>query len=252
MNNYIIIPLRLGTIQRKKENMSYQCGITDVTDFPLISYYVEGGNYKIIVDTGGTPPDGKKWAPYFRGADEALDKALLKIGVSPDDIDIVILTHLHWDHASNNHLFPNARFIVQKKEYDYLIDLEPKVKNGFELDLVLRTEYAFVDGDCDLVDGISVVLAPGHTAGMQCVVVETKAGKYILGADLITLFENWEAVPHIANGGYYDLDAMMESLDKIDQLQGVVLPGHDEKVFEFHVYPEGEKVIDNSFFSVRT
>ena len=238
MDNYTIRPLRLGTIKRKKENMSYNCDITDVIDFPLISYYLEGPGHKILVDTGGTPPDGVKWQPYFRTENQALDRVLNDIGVSPEDIDIVILTHLHWDHASNNHLFPNARFIVQKKEYDYLITPVPEVKAGYEVDLVLRTEYELVDGDVNIIPGISVTLAPGHSTGMQCVVVETEAGKYILGGDLITLFENWEAEPHIPNGVFYDLNIMLESLDKIDRIDGTVLPGHDEEVFNRSIiYP---------------
>jgi N-acyl homoserine lactone hydrolase len=238
MDNYTIRPLRLGTIKRKKENMSYNCGITDIIDFPLISYYLEGPGHRILVDTGGTPPDGVKWQPYFRTENEALDRALNDIGVSPEDIDVVILTHLHWDHASNNHLFPNTRFIVQRKEYEYLTAPEPEVKAGYEPELVLRTEYELIDGDIDIVPGISAVLAPGHSTGMQCVVVETGAGKYILGGDLITLFENWEAEPHIPNGVFYDLNIMLESLEKIDRINGTVLPGHDEEVFNRSIiYP---------------
>ena len=238
MDYYTIRPLRLGTIRRKKENMSYKCGVSDIIDFPLISYYLEGAGHKIIVDTGGTPPDGVKWQPYFRTENEALEKALHNIGVSPEQIDIVILTHLHWDHASNNDLFPNARFFVQKKEYKYLLAPEPEVKEGYELDLVLKTEYELVDGDTDVIPGISVVLAPGHSAGMQCVVVETRAGKYVLGGDLITLFENWEAEPHVPNGVYYDLNIMLKSLEKIDRINGTVLPGHDQEVFNRSViYP---------------
>jgi len=218
--------------------MSHNCGISDVMDFPLISYYVEGADHKILVDTGGTPPDGVKWQPYSRTEKESLDQALHNIAVSPEEIDTVILTHLHWDHASNNHMLPNARFIVQKKEYDYLLAPEPEVKEGYELDLVLKTEYKLVDGDTDVIPGISVVLAPGHSAGMQCVVVETRAGKYILGGDLITLFENWEAEPHIPNGVFYDLNIMLESVEKIDRINGIVLPGHDQEVFSrSSIYP---------------
>jgi N-acyl homoserine lactone hydrolase len=238
MNTYTIRPLRLGTIRRKMENMSYNCGITDIFDFPLISYFLEGAGYKIIVDTGGTPPDGVRWQPYFRTENESLGKALQGIGVSTEEVDIVILTHLHWDHASNNYLFPKARFITQKKEYDYLIKPEPKVKVGYDLDLALGTKYELVDGDSNVISGISVVLAPGHSAGMQCVVVETKAGKYVLGGDLITLFKNWEASPHIPNGVYYDMNMMLENLEKIDKLHGIVLPGHDQEVFERQsIYP---------------
>jgi glyoxylase-like metal-dependent hydrolase (beta-lactamase superfamily II) len=238
MNDYTIRPLRLGTIKRKKENMSYHCGVSDIVDFPLISYYLEGSNHKILVDTGGTPPDGIKWQPYFRTENELLEKALHNLGISPEEIDTVILTHLHWDHASNNQIFPNARFIVQKKEYNYITAPEPEEKKGYDLDIVLKTEYELVDGDSSVIPGISVVLAPGHSAGMQCVVVDTKAGKYILGGDLVTLFENWEAEPHIPNGVYDDLNIMRESLEKIGRINGIVLPGHDQEVFNRStIYP---------------
>lgn len=237
MKTYTIRPLRVGTIWRKKENMTYQSGETQIAAFPLISYYLENEDHKIIVDTGGTVPDGKKWAPYTRSQEENLDQALKNIGVSPQEIDLVIFTHLHWDHASNNHLFPNARFIAQKKEYEYLVSPEPKVKVGYETDLVLQTNYEFIDGDQEIVDGISVVLAPGHCTGMQCVVVETTEGKYIIVGDLIPVYANWEAVPHQANGCHDDLNAMMDSLGKIDKLHGRILPGHDEKVFAQKIYP---------------
>jgi hypothetical protein len=73
---------------------------------------------------------------------------------------------------------------------------------------------------------------------MQCVVVDTRAGKYILGGDLVTLFENWEAEPHIPNGVYDDMNIMLESLEKIDGINGIVLPGHDQEVFNRStIYP---------------
>jgi glyoxylase-like metal-dependent hydrolase (beta-lactamase superfamily II) len=101
-----------------------------------------------------------------------------------------------------------------------------------------KTEYELVDGDSNILPGISVVLAPGHSVGMQCVGVETRVGKYILGGDLITLFENWEAEPHIPNGVFYDLNIMLESLEKIDRIHGVVLPGHDQEAFNrSSIYP---------------
>ncbi len=238
MSYYTIQPLRLGTIRRKKEIMSYQSKITDILAFPLIAYYLEGTGHKILVDTGGSPPDGIKWQPYFRTENEFLDQALQNIGVSCEKIDTVILTHLHWDHASNNHLFPRARFMVQKREYDYVKAPTSEIKPGYDIELVLKNEYELIDGDCEIIPGISVVLAPGHSMGMQCVIVDTRAGKYILGGDLITLLENWEAKPRIPSGIFYDLNIMLGSLAKIDSIHGRVLPGHDPEVFNRSiVYP---------------
>jgi Zn-dependent hydrolases, including glyoxylases len=240
VDTYVIKPLRLGTIMRKKEAMSYQCGDASVQPFPLISYYLESANHKIIVDTGGDEPDGVKWMPYTRTEEESLENALKKIGVKCEDIDTVILTHMHWDHCCNNHLFPNARFVVQKKEYDFLFSPELQNIKGYLKDLMLQTEYDLIDGDKKVVDGISVVLAPGHSPGMQCVLVNTEDGFYILGGDLITLFENWEADPHTPDGVYYNFESMLKSIDKIDALGamgGKLLPGHDEKVFQHKIYP---------------
>src|SRR5512140_3120332 len=73
LDTYIIRPLRLGTIRRKMGNMSYKSEVMGIFDFPLISYYLEGAEHKIIVDTGGTKPDGVKWQPYFRPENETLD-----------------------------------------------------------------------------------------------------------------------------------------------------------------------------------
>lgn len=235
MSHYTIQPLRVGTVRRKKKNRLNPDADEQLKESPLISYYLEGNGHKIIIDTGGPLPDGMKWQPYSRSENEHLDKALLNIGVSPEDIDMVILTHLHWDHASSNHLFPNARFIAQKQEYDYLAAPEPKL--GYERDLVLQTKYELVDGDCDIAEGISVVLTPGHTRGMQCVVVETNGGKYIILGDLVLSFEDWEAIPPVPNPINYDQDIITESIDKIKKMGGNVLVGHDDKVFAQIVYP---------------
>ena len=78
-DKYKITPLRLGTITRKKSNMVYQASDT-ITDFPLIAWLLEGQNAKILVDTGGSAPDGKHWMPYTRKDSEALDAALRLAG----------------------------------------------------------------------------------------------------------------------------------------------------------------------------
>jgi N-acyl homoserine lactone hydrolase len=222
---YSIKPLRLGIITRPKKNMIYHCDDTTPTEFPLIAYYVEGNGHKILVDNGGTPPDGKKWMPYVRDPKEAPDEALRAVGVEPEDIDTVILTHLHWDHASNNHLFPNAKFYVQAAEY---ADLNAP---GVEPDVVGKTKYELIDGDAELMDGISVVLAPGHSPGMQCVVINTANGKQMITGDLIPMYENWEKSPKEPNSNFYDYETIAASVKKVENVCDIILPGHEAKVF---------------------
>ena len=195
---YKITPLCLGHIQRPKTNMIYQCGDSAIQDFPLIAFYLENDEHKIMVDTGGTAPDGKKWMPYQRSDNESMEAQLAAIRVDPKEIDTVILTHLHWDHAGNNTLFPNAIF--------------------------------YAHGDTILFPGIRLVLTPGHSKGSQCVIVDTIDGEVGITGDLIPTYENWEADPKIPNGGNYDIEIITKSVEKIGHLCKKILPGHDNKV----------------------
>jgi glyoxylase-like metal-dependent hydrolase (beta-lactamase superfamily II) len=237
--NYTIRPLHLGTIWRKKTNMAHNCGVTEILPFPILAYYLESidKSRRILVDTGGSAPDGKMWLPYERPKEQDIDMALAAIGVRPEEIDAVILTHLHWDHASNNGLFPSAKFYVQRLEYEQIKDPTITELPGFILPLIRQTQYELLDGDVQVFDGISVVLTPGHTRGHQCVLVDTKTDRHIIGGDLVTLLENWNHDPKIPNGTFYDLEVITASTNKLVRLEGIMLPGHDFEVLKKPVYP---------------
>jgi glyoxylase-like metal-dependent hydrolase (beta-lactamase superfamily II) len=237
MANYRIYPVKLGTITRPVSNMLHGSADRSPFGFPLIAYYLEGGGHKILVDTGGTPPaEGGKWQPYTRLAEEEMDAALAAVGADADGVDIVLLTHLHWDHASNNHFFKNARFIVQAAELAVIAG-DGEVK-GYEVEVARRTQYEAVDGDVEIVPGVSVVLVPGHSAGLQAVVVDTAEGPYLITGDIVPRYGNWTADPKIPNGSYEDMDAMMASYRKLAAL-GIdrILPGHEPLVFGQRCYP---------------
>ena len=232
---YSITPLHLGDITRPKSNMIYGYDGAEIQDFPLIAYYLEG-EHKILVDTGGSAPDspaGKRAAPFKRSQEQELDAALRNIGVSAEEIEHVIFTHLHWDHAGNTHLFSRAKRYCQKIEYEGLID--PVIeKMGYDVDYVLGFEYELIDGDKNLFEGVSVITAPGHTRGMQCVAVDTNIGIVVLTGDLITLRESLKYTPPRFNALLYNdtaVDAAQNSLDKVLAISDLVLPGHDNSVF---------------------
>jgi glyoxylase-like metal-dependent hydrolase (beta-lactamase superfamily II) len=233
MGNYKIIPLHLGTINRPKSNMILGNPPSDERgDFPLLAYYLEGER-KILVDTGGNPPDdpyGLKAQPYTRTREQELPNALRAAGVTPEDIEIVILTHLHWDHAANNHLLPNARFYCQRAEYDFIMNPVSEASMGYEFERVRKTSYKLVDGDARLFDSVSVLLTPGHTKGGQCVVVDTDDGKVVLTGDLITLRESYRMDPPRPNGLCIDEDAMLAGLKKVKAVSEHIMPGHDPEV----------------------
>ena len=235
MPKYTITPLHLGDITRPRSNMIFGYDGKEVLDFPLIAYYLDGER-KILVDTGGSAPDsaqGRKVAPYIRTPEQELEAALGNIGVSAQDVEYVVFTHLHWDHAGNSNLFPNAKFICQKIEYESLTDPDCE-KTGYDLEYVLGFDYELVDGDVELFDGVSVITAPGHTRGMQCVAVDTGYGKVVLTGDLVTLRASLKYDPPRFNALLFNDSAVgiaQTSLDKVLAISKLVLPGHDAEVF---------------------
>ena len=237
MSKFSIYPLHVGDLVRPKSNLMYMKFSDVKIQFPLICWYITDGEKKIMVDTGGTPPDSR-WQPSFRTPEQAPDKALGRLGVKTEEITDVLITHLHWDHCGNNDLFPNAKFYVQRREMDDMIN--PCIdlfKGSFDREQVLKTKYVLLDGDCEFADGIQVIATPGHSAGSQSVVVDTEAGKYIITGDLIALYECMDYEPWVVNGIHINLIEYYNSLNRVKTLGYTVLPGHDIKVLEHSVYP---------------
>ncbi len=233
---YTIYPLHLGDIVRQKSNMAYMREPGTKVTFPIIAFYVTDGQTKILVDNGGTPPD-HRYQPYERTAEQEPVRALKRLNVEPGDITNVILTHLHWDHAGNNRLFPGAKFYIQRTELQYAVAPLKIHEGSYDYDLIFRTKYHVLDGDCKIFDGISVITTPGHSPGSQSVVIETEEGPYLIAGDLIGLYECYESDPMVANGIHTDLVAYYKSLEKVRALNCRVLPGHDPTVLEHRAYP---------------
>ena len=113
---------------------------------------------------------------------QTLEKGLGRWGVKPEDIDIVIFTHLHHDHIALAPQFKNARFIAQKAELEEAPKWNnyPLYKGAFPEDMISAVKIETVEGDTTIVDGIDVLLTAGHTAGTQSVVINTSKGKAII------------------------------------------------------------------------
>ena len=118
MSNYKIYPLNLGTITRAKSQLVSTDKSGEIIDIPILAWYLTDGNKKIVVDTGGIAPDGIHFMPYVRTEEQTLRAQLERLGVRSEEIDMVILTHLHWDHSGCMDIFPNAKFYVQRAELE--------------------------------------------------------------------------------------------------------------------------------------
>jgi len=204
---------------------------------PLLAWLLYDGSRYVLVDTGGTPADGIHYMPYTQDPGCTLSEQLLQHGVAPDEIRTVIMTHLHWDHAGNNNLFPNATFYVQRRELEYAASPLAIQKNAYNHSLVFQTNYHVVDGPCQITEGISVIPTPGHSPGSQSVIVQTEVGNYLIVGDLICLYACMERDPMIINGLHTDLFEYYDSIEKVVSTGFPILPGHEPKILEHLAYP---------------
>jgi N-acyl homoserine lactone hydrolase len=233
-----ILPLNLGTITRPMSGFGYGFGST-VIDVPLIGWYIEGSDKKIVVDTGGGDPAKAipRAAPYKREEDQSLEKALRKIGVRCDEVDIVVVTHLHWDHCGENDLFPNAKILIQRKELESAQSPFPITAEGYIRRMVDEIPYTVISGDKKISKGVKIIFMPGHTYGFQGVLVEAETRRILIAGDAISFFKNLEQDPPLISGFYVDLKSYYKSLEKMAGLKAdLILPGHDFKVFEKEAY----------------
>lgn len=227
-----------------KTSFTYLRGWGETLDLPLIMFVIEGGEHPIVVDTGADVD--RAWDVHRirmeQSEAEKPDAALRSIGVDPADVRIVVNTHLHWDHSSNNHLFPHARVVVQQRELDFARCPVPWHRVQFEAlpDLPAawqraQSQLAPIDGDTELAPGVTAVTLPGHTPGSQGGLVDTDGGRYLIAGDCIYLYENWhgdDQVDHVPVGLFTDLVAYDASLRKIETLDCEVIPSHDFRVVD--------------------
>jgi glyoxylase-like metal-dependent hydrolase (beta-lactamase superfamily II) len=210
-------------------------------EFPLLAWYIEGQGHRILVDTGAhDPAQGELHPPYMRKPGQDPVARLGALDVRPEDIDILILTHLHWDHASNIHLFPKARVIVQREELRYAAaPLDPH-RWAYQSIPPLSPDlerFEVIDGDKEIAEGVSVHLTPGHTPGIQGVALRISNAVYFIAGDNVPLMENWDAkekygVPHWPHGIHVDLEAYFKSLRRMETLGDIIVPGHDWSALE--------------------
>jgi N-acyl homoserine lactone hydrolase len=212
MNTWDIKVLYLGKIKMPFSTMlsfHYQFGAPKVTeDFtisgPYLGFLLQCKGRNIVVDTGISEKffvDGKAWAGLpAEGGKSYVLKALSKEGLRPEDIEMVVYTHLHNDHAGNCGLFTNAEIIFQKDEWQNLLDPLPlqKVRRDYDPDLIdeLRALKCIkVEGDIELTDGVKLYKTQGHTIGSQSIGVNTSKGVVVLVGDLLT--SHISAFPHL-------------------------------------------------------
>lgn len=162
--------------------------------------------------------------------EDAVVKRLATLGVRPDDIAIVVNSHLHFDHAGNNGAFPKATFIVQA---DHLAFAKGKPNfPGVYWDIP-ELSYLPVSGRSTVARGIAVVPTPGHAPGHQSLVVDlAETGRVVLTGDAAFTRENLERgeIPAMDESAATESLALIRSLVDGDLTR--VFTSHDAAAWE--------------------
>lgn len=192
MSVWSIKVLNYGHITVPKGASTPNLDMDLTVDWPYLGFLLQNGERNILVDTGISENfiiDGKAWGAYAAvGGSTHVEKALRNAGVDPLEIETILYTHLHNDHAANAGLFKNARLIFQKKEWQTLLDPLPVMKVRQDYDLALIDELktmncVAVDGDFMFTEGIYCFMTPGHTLGSMSIAVQTNEGIRIIVGD---------------------------------------------------------------------
>jgi glyoxylase-like metal-dependent hydrolase (beta-lactamase superfamily II) len=208
-------------------------------------WVVVGPEHCFVVDCGFTAEiSARRKRTYLRDPVEALGL----LGIHAGDVTDVILTHLHYDHVGNFDRFPKARFHLQERELAYATGKYMRhslLSHSFEVEDVVgvvrlnyRGRVVFYDGDAELAPGVNLHLAPGHSAGLQFVSVETQRGRLVLASDVTHYYENM-------NSGrpYTTILHVGDTLDSYDRLRAIaaspdhIVPGHDPLVMQLYPAP---------------
>ncbi|MEQ1758778.1 MAG: N-acyl homoserine lactonase family protein [Vicinamibacterales bacterium] len=201
-------------------------------------WLIRGPHGAIVVDTGF---DQRMATRRGRTLLHPVGEGLAALGVRADQVETVVVTHLHYDHTGNHDLFPRARYHLQDAEMAYATGrsmCHAHARVPFEADdtvAMVRKVYdgrvVFHDGDDEIAPGVTVHRIGGHSKGLQAVRVRTRRGHVVLASDASHLYSHFmtgrvfpiaDSISDVLNG--------YETLRRLADSEAHIVPGHDPQV----------------------
>lgn len=206
-----------------------------------MDYYIwvaKSATNTVVIDVGFNETVAKKRGRNFLRCPV---QTLNQLGIEAEKVQHVVVTHLHYDHVGNLDKFPNAHYYIQESEmafwtgknasrqlYKAAVEVEDVVylvRENFE------SRVKFVNGEKEILPGITLYHVGGHAPGLQMAKVNTKNGSVILASDACHFYQNFEEDRPFST--VHNLAELYESFDLIKELSDsstIMVPGHDPEV----------------------
>jgi glyoxylase-like metal-dependent hydrolase (beta-lactamase superfamily II) len=239
---YEILAIKYGEHAKRTRFDNFLLSDDHASPMPLdyFVWVIRNSTRAILVDTGFDREEAKR---RDRKVTHEPREILRRIGVEASNVEDVIISHLHFDHAGTLDHFPAARFHLQESEMAYATGrcmCDEILRRPFSaahvcqmVGKVFSGRVQFHNGEDQIAPGITVHHAPGHSKGLQCVRVKTSSGWVVLAADATHFYENFEQrkpFPLVV-----DVEATLKSYDLLQRLATSpkhVVPGHDPLVLQ--------------------
>ncbi|MDR1685451.1 MAG: N-acyl homoserine lactonase family protein [Desulfovibrio sp.] len=241
-----------GILRSYKHFFTFAVDVGKEFNVPVPFVLIDHPKGKVLFDTGNALEvvDGKEahWGGILAAYDPVMTKeqwcvnAVRSLGISPDDIGFVILSHLHLDHAGGVGQFPKAKYIVQRDEIHYALTPDSFMRGAYiRKDFDKQVDWFFLNGweddKFDLFGDGSIVtyFTPGHTPGHQSLMVNLpKTGKLFFAADSCYTDENIEKnlLPGLA-WNFGDCERTMQRIRHLRDEEGArIVAGHDPEAWK--------------------
>lgn len=225
------------------------CPADDLNRIPLslTCLLIQAHGKNILVDTGLGPKNDEKFHRTFAvDRTPTLQDSLAQSDLVPKDLHLVINTHLHFDHAGGNTYrttegqvvptFPKATYVVQRGEYEDAISANERTRASYRREnfnpIMHVNQWEFLEGDTELLPGVSVVVTPGHTPHHQSVKVESEGQVAFFLGDLIPTVSHLP-LPYIMGYDLYPLQTLETKrwiLDRAFEEEWLLIFQHDPQV----------------------
>lgn len=161
MKTYVIRPIPLVLGAATLDNRLFRCGARWPIPHANSVFCIQGSSRNILVDSGVTVADFEKHGSSGNRHIQTLPEGLARLGLTPDSIDLVIQTHLHFDHRSYALVFKKARFLVQKAELEYHRNPPPYEPRPCPAEVLDSVDWQVLEGDYQVEEGIGSCLRQG-------------------------------------------------------------------------------------------